>query len=271
MAEPTPAIEARGISKFFGSVVSVSKVSLTVHPGTVMCLLGDNGAGKSTLIKILSGVYQPSEGRIMVQGRETVLESPRVALDLGVATVYQDLAIVPLMSITRNFFMGREPLRNRILRTFDFGYGDRVAEEAMKRIGINLNYPEQAAGTLSGGERQSLAIARAIHFGAKVLILDEPTSALGVKEAAIVLQFIVEARNRGLAVVFVTHNVNHAYAAGDRFTVLNHGHSMGTFAKAELSRDRLNDMMAGGEDMTALEGRLGELIRQREVGGGGTS
>jgi simple sugar transport system ATP-binding protein len=263
MMSETPAIEARNISKFFGSVVSLADVTLRVMPGEVMCLLGDNGAGKSTLIKILSGVYQPSLGGILIQGRKTALETPRIALDLGVATVYQDLAIVPLMSITRNFFMGREPLRNRILRTFDFRQGDRVAEDAMKRIGINLNYPEQAAGTLSGGERQSLAIARAIHFGAKVLILDEPTSALGVKEAAIVLQFIVEARNNGLAVIFVTHNVNHAYAAGDRFTVLNHGHSMGTFAKSELSRDKLNDMMAGGEDMAALERQLDELIRRR--------
>jgi simple sugar transport system ATP-binding protein len=263
MMSETPAIEARNISKFFGSVVSLADVTLRVMPGEVMCLLGDNGAGKSTLIKILSGVYQPSLGGILIQGRKTVLETPRIALNLGVATVYQDLAIVPLMSITRNFFMGREPLRSRILRTFDFRQGDRVVEDAMKRIGINLNYPEQAAGTLSGGERQSLAIARAIHFGAKVLILDEPTSALGVKEAAIVLQFIVEARNNGLAVIFVTHNVNHAYAAGDRFTVLNHGHSMGTFAKSELSRDKLNDMMAGGEDMAALERQLDELILRR--------
>jgi simple sugar transport system ATP-binding protein len=266
MAVITSAIEARNISKYFGSVVSLSDVSLAGYSGEVMCLLGDNGAGKSTLIKILAGVYQPSSGSVFVSGRETVLHSPRHSLDLGVATVYQDLGIVPLMSITRNFFMGREPMKNRFLRIFDFLYGNRVAEEAMKQIGINLNYPEQAAGTLSGGERQSLAIARAIHFGAKVLILDEPTSALGVKEAAIVLQFIVEARNRGIAVIFVTHNVNHAYATGDRFTVLNHGHSMGTFSKSELTRDQLNDMMAGGQDMTALERRLEELIGERKGG-----
>ena len=267
MAISGPAIEARDIEKYFGQIVSLAGVSMAVYPREVMCLLGDNGAGKSTLIKILSGVYQPAKGTILIKGEETVLDSPRDALDRGIATVYQDLAIVPLMAVTRNFFMGREPIRNRFLKTFDFNYGNRVATEAMNRIGIDLNYPGQAAGTLSGGERQSLAIARAIHFGARVLILDEPTSSLGVKEAAIVLQFIVEARNRGLAVILVTHNIHHAYATGDRFTVLNHGHSLGTFAKSEIARDQLNDMMAGGEDMAALERRLKELVEKGPIGG----
>ena len=267
MAVSEPAIEARDIEKYFSQIVSLAGVSMAVYPREVMCLLGDNGAGKSTLIKILSGVFPPARGTILIEGRKTVFNSPRDALDHGIATVYQDLAIVPLMAVTRNFFMGREPIANRILRTFDFKYADHVVAEAMERIGIDLNYPGQAAGTLSGGERQSLAIARAIHFGARILILDEPTSALGVKEAATVLQFIVEARNRGLAVILVTHNIHHAYATGDRFTVLNHGHSLGTFAKSEVTRDQLNDMMAGGEDMAALEGRLEKLVQQGSIGG----
>ena len=266
MSVSEPAIEACGIEKYFSQIVSLAGVSMAVYPREVMCLLGDNGAGKSTLIKILSGVYPPAKGTILIGGKETVFNSPRDALDHGIATVYQDLAIVPLMAVTRNFFMGREPIRNRILRTFDFNYADRVAADAMERIGIDLNFPGQAAGTLSGGERQSLAIARAIHFGARVLILDEPTSALGVKEAATVLQFIVEARNRGLAVILVTHNIHHAYATGDRFTVLNHGYSLGTFAKSEVTRDQLNDMMAGGEDMAALENRLEKLLQRRSDG-----
>jgi simple sugar transport system ATP-binding protein len=251
-------IEARGISKYFGSVIALQDISMKVGSGEVMCLLGDNGAGKSTLIKILSGVYRPDEGALLVEDEEVDFGSPREALGAGIGTVYQDLATIPLLSISRNFFLGKEPARSLgPLKLFDVRRADEVTREEMSRIGIDIRDPSQPVGTLSGGERQSLAIARAVYFGAKVLILDEPTSALGVKEAATVLRYIVRARERGLAVVFISHNVHHAYPVGDRFTVLNRGQSMGTFRKDEVDRGELETMMAGGAELERLEEQLG--------------
>lgn len=182
----TPLVKLEHVSKYFGSVVALKDISLTVHSGEVMCLLGDNGAGKSTLIKTLSGVHKPSEGRLEVGGREALFNSPKDALDAGVATVHQHLAIQPLMSVTRNFFMGREPTRGwGPFRTFDVAFAERTVREEMLKMGIDVRDPSQAVGTMSGGERQCVAIARAVYFGAKVLILDEPTSALGVKQSTL--------------------------------------------------------------------------------------
>ncbi len=254
-----PIVELRGVSKHFGSVLALRDISLQVFPGEVCCLLGDNGAGKSTLIKILSGVYTPDDGEMLVEGQPVRFSSPRDALDRGIATVYQDLAMVPLMSISRNFFMGREPVK-RIgpLRLFDHLKADAVAREEMGKIGIAVRDPGQAVGTLSGGERQCVAIARAVYFGARVLILDEPTSALGVKQASMVLLYVEQARARGLGVIFITHNVNHAYPVGDKFLLLNRGRSMGYFRKGEISREQVTAMMAGGQELTELENRLAE-------------
>jgi simple sugar transport system ATP-binding protein len=250
-------IEARDVSKFFGSVIALQDISMAVGAGEVMCLLGDNGAGKSTLIKLLSGVFRPDEGQLLLEGEEANFASPRDALERGIGTVYQDLATIPLMSISRNFFLGKEPTKSLgPLKVFDKDAADEIAREELHRIGIDIRDPEQPVGTLSGGERQSLAIARAVYFGAKVLILDEPTSALGVKEAGTVLRYIVQARERGLAVIFISHNVHHAYPVGDKFTVLNRGQSMGTFAKAEIDKDSLETMMAGGEEFDRLEEEL---------------
>src|SRR5262252_11062138 len=197
-----PIIELKDIEKSFGKVNALQGISLKVHPAEVHCLLGDNGAGKSTLIKILSGVHKPTEGRYNFEGKPVDLSSPREALDMGIATVFQDLAMLPLMSITRNFFLGREP-RKRVgpLEVFDSGTASRITNEALNKIGIKLRDPDQAVGTLSGGERQAVAIARAVYFGARVLILDEPTSALGVKEAAVVLKYIVQAKTKGIGVI----------------------------------------------------------------------
>lgn len=257
-----PLVELREVSKYFGSVVALKDISFSVGPGEVVALLGDNGAGKSTLIKVLSGVHRPNGGRVLVEGREVRFRSPRDALDLGIATVFQDLAMVPLMSITRNFFMGREPTRGwGPFRRFDLRLANRIAREEMARIGIDIRDPGQAVGTLSGGERQCVAIARAVHFGAKVLILDEPTSALGVKQASVVLRYIAQAKMRGLGVVFITHNVHHAYPVADRFTLLNRGRSLGTFAKQEISRERVLEMMAGGKELDALTAELDEFAR----------
>jgi simple sugar transport system ATP-binding protein len=257
-----PIIEVRNIVKHFGPVVALAGVSMSVMAGQVLCLLGDNGAGKSTLIKTLSGVHKPSSGDFLVDGKPVVFLSPREALDMGIATVYQDLAMIPLLSITRNFFMGREPVKGRFgpFAFMDMGYADKVAREEMRRIGIDIRDPQQAVGTLSGGERQCVAIARAVHFGAKVLILDEPTSALGVAQTSMVLKFIRQVRAKGLGVIFITHNVRHAYAVGDRFTVLNRGRTLGTFAKSEIKLDALQQMMAGDKELQDLSEELGGTV-----------
>ncbi|MDX6748702.1 ATP-binding cassette domain-containing protein [Geminicoccaceae bacterium 1502E] len=263
-ARPTdvPLIDVQEMSKHFGSVIALSGVSMAVQPGEVHCLLGDNGAGKSTLIKTLSGVHQPTGGQIVMEGRPVHFRSPRDALDHGIATVFQDLAMIPLMSITRNFFMGREITRGSWpLRRFDVGRANKVAMEEMRKIGIDVRDPTQAVGTLSGGERQCVAIARAVYFGAKVLILDEPTSALGVKQASMVLRYVAQARGRGLGVIFITHNVHHAWAVGDKFTVLNRGRTMGTFAKGGIEREQLLNMMAGGRELEELGAELEEFSR----------
>ena len=256
MADPA-LLEVRSVSKYFGSVIALKDISMAINAGEVMCLLGDNGAGKSTLIKILSGVHRPDEGKYLVGGKEVAFASPREALDHGIATVYQDLAMVPLMSVTRNFFMGREPtVGTGPLRRFDIHSADDIARREMAKIGIDVRDPSQAVGTLSGGERQCLAIARAAYFGAKVLILDEPTSALGVNQASIVLRNIARAKARGLGVILITHNVHHAFPVGDRFTMLNRGRSLGTFAKGEISREEVLGMMAGGKELDQLTAEL---------------
>ncbi len=252
-----PLIEARSITKYFGRVNAIYDVSLHVNAGEVLCLLGDNGAGKSTLIKTLSGVHPPDEGEILVEGEPVVFSSPRDALQRGIATVYQDLAMIPLLSISRNFFLGAEPT-NGIgpLQTYDGATADRVTREALRDMGIDLRDTSQPVGTLSGGERQSVAIARAIHFGAKVVILDEPTSALGVKEAGVVLRFIAQARDQGIGVILITHNVNHAYPVGDRFTILDRGRSKGTYEKSDLTMHELLEHMGGGAELKELQHEL---------------
>jgi simple sugar transport system ATP-binding protein len=247
-------LQLEDVSKFFGPVIALNGVTLRLRRGEVHCLLGDNGAGKSTLIKTLAGVFTPEQGRYLVEGQPVRFASPREALDAGIATVYQDLALVPLMSVARNFFMGREPRRKLwgLLPVMDHALAERVALQKLADMGIRVRDAAQPVGTLSGGEKQCLAIARAIHFGAKVLILDEPTAALGVKQSVNVLLLIHRARTRGISVIFITHNVNHAYPVGDSFTLLNRGRSLGTYAKADIAKDAVLDMMAGGAEMKAM-------------------
>ena len=261
MNTATPLVEVKDLVKHFGSVIALSGVSMKVHAGEVLCLLGDNGAGKSTLINTLAGVHKPSSGDFLVGGQPRLFNGPRDALDAGIATVYQDLAMIPLISVTRNFFMGREPLKGwGPFRYMDMGHADEVTRDEMKRIGIDVRDPQQAVGTLSGGERQCVAIARAVYFGAKVLILDEPTSALGVAQTSMVLKYVTQVRNKGLGVIFITHNVRHAYAVGDRFTVLNRGKTLGTYAKDEIEIDALQNLMAGGKELQTLSSELGGTI-----------
>jgi simple sugar transport system ATP-binding protein len=250
-----PAIEVRSLSKSFGHVDALTDVSLRAPRAAVTCLLGDNGAGKSTLIKLLSGVFPPDAGAILVDGAEVRFRSPRQALDAGVSTVFQDLAMIPLMSIVRNFFLGREPTKRRAGLPFvDWHTAEDIAGEALAGMGISLRDASQPVGTLSGGERQSLAIARALHFGASVLILDEPTSALGVREAANALRHVKAVRDRGIAVVLITHNVSHAYAVGDHFVVLDRGRVRAELSREQVSSDELQELMAGGRELERLIG-----------------
>jgi simple sugar transport system ATP-binding protein len=256
-----PILQMRDIEKHFGNIVALAGVSFDVRPGECHCLLGDNGAGKSTFIKTMSGVHKPTRGEIHFQGRPMDFDSPRDAMEAGIATVYQDLAMIPLMSVARNFFMGREPVKGRgPFRRFDVEKANAVTMQEMRRMGIALREPDQAVGTLSGGERQTVAIARAVYFGARVLILDEPTSALGVRQTSNVLATIDRARKDGVGVVFITHNVRHAMAVGDRFTVLNRGRTLGTAARGAITAEQLQDLMAGGQELAQLEGSLGGTV-----------
>ena len=253
-------VEADHISKYYGNIVALKDVSMHVDAGEVTCILGDNGAGKSSFIKLLSGVHQQDEGRLLVDGEEVEFTSPRDARAKGIATVYQDLAMVPLMSIWRNFFLGAEPLKGvGPLRWFDSGKAKEIVRRELAEMGIDIRDPDQPVGTLSGGERQSVAIARAVYFGARVLILDEPTSALGVKQAGVVLKYVLQARDRGVAVIFITHNPHHAYPVGDRFVILNRGQAIGSYAKDEIDQPELVRLMAGGRELTELEDELREI------------
>jgi simple sugar transport system ATP-binding protein len=256
-------LEMRNVSKYFGNVIALKDVSAVVNPGQVTCVLGDNGAGKSTFIKIISGVHQHDEGDLIVDGEERRFSSPREARALGIATVFQDLATVPLMSVWRNFFLGSEPTRGKWpVRRVDVAGARRIMREEMGKMGIDIRDPEQPVGTLSGGERQAVAIARAVYFGARVLILDEPTSALGVKQSGVVLRYIVQARARGLGVIFITHNPHHAFPVGDRFVVLNRGRLLGAWDRGEISRDELVKMMAGGAELEQLSHELEAQLEQ---------
>jgi simple sugar transport system ATP-binding protein len=266
MNQGTPLLEVRNVSKYFGNVIALKDITMEVRAGEVTCVLGDNGAGKSTLIKILSGVHPHDEGDFLIEGKKIRFAGPREARAAGISVVFQDLATVPLMSIWRNFFLGSEPtIGFGPARKLDSSFAKRVMSEEMHKMGIDVRDPNQAVGTLSGGERQAVAIARAVYFGAKVLILDEPTSALGVRQSGIVLKYVVQARERGLGVIFITHNPHHAYPVGDRFVLLNRGHLMGSYAKGETSLAALTQMMAGGEELERLSKELEKIGADSEL------
>lgn len=253
-----PIIELRNVNKSFGPIDVLHDISLSVMPGEVLCLLGDNGAGKSTVIRLLSGVHKPTDGQILLDGEPVEFDRPRDAADQGIATVHQFGGTFPLMSIGRSFFVGVEPFKKfGPFKFYDRKKANDIAVKAVREFGITrIDDGDRLIGGLSGGERQSLAIARAVHFGARVLILDEPTAALGVKEAAHVLRIVLQARRRGLAVIFITHNVIHALTVGDHFAVLIKGAKAADFRKGEKSREEITDLMAGGEAMAELEAEI---------------
>jgi simple sugar transport system ATP-binding protein len=251
-------LKLTGINKSFGPIDVLHDISLDVVAGEVLCLLGDNGAGKSTLIKILSGVHKPTSGTMAINGQPVAFEGPRDASEYGIATVHQFGGTFPLMSIGRSFFVGAEPTK-RVgpFSVFDRKHANNIAVREMRELGITrIDDGDRLVGGLSGGERQALAIARAVYFGAKLLILDEPTAALGVKEAAHVLRIVLQARQKGIAVVFITHNVIHALTVGDHFAVLIRGTKAADFRKGERSREEITDLMAGGEQMAELEAEI---------------
>ncbi len=256
-----PILELQSISKSFAGVQALEDISLSVEPGKVLCLLGDNGAGKSTLIKILAGFHKATTGTMKVNGEVVSFNSPKEASSNGIATVHQFGGTFPLMSVARSFFVGEEPTKGwGPFKRFDNKHANEVAVREVRKLGITrVTDGNRLVGGLSGGERQSLAIARAVYFGAKVLILDEPTAALGVKEATHVLRLVMQARNQGIAVILVTHNVLHAMTVGDHFAVLIHGKKADDFAKGERTREQITDLMAGGEAMADLQAELDTL------------
>ncbi|WTI18394.1 ATP-binding cassette domain-containing protein [Streptomyces sp. NBC_00820] len=252
-AERTALVELTDVSKYYGNVRALEGVSLEVHAGQITCVLGDNGAGKSTLIKTIAGLHRHDGGILRIEGEETRLSSPREALDRGIATVYQDLAVVSLMPVWRNFFLGSEPRKGAgPFKRMDVDFMRRTTHAELLRMGIDLRDVDQPIGTLSGGERQCVAIARAVYFGAKVLVLDEPTAALGVKQSGVVLKYVAAARDKGLGVVLITHNPHHAYLVGDRFVLLRRGTMVGNHTRDEITLDELTKQMAGGADLDAL-------------------
>ena len=255
-----PLIEIKNLVKKFGAFTALNGVSLDVYPGEVHALLGDNGAGKSTLIKVLSGVHSMTSGEIKVDGEIVNFTSPRQASDAGIGTVYQDLALNALTSVTRNFFLGREIKKGPgPLGLLQMDEMDKITTEEMSKIGINISNPNQPVGTMSGGQRQTLAIARAIYFGAKILILDEPTSALGQKQQMEVLKTIKKVQNFGnIAIILITHNEIHARLIADRFTFLSLGEVIGSGLSSELGNEEVKRLMAGGA-------KIGDLAKELEL------
>jgi simple sugar transport system ATP-binding protein len=253
-----PLIEMEKVGKSYGAIRALRDISLRVNAGEVTCVLGDNGAGKSTLIKIMSGLHPHNEGLLKVDGKPISFSSPREALGHGIATVYQDLAVVPLMEVWRNFFLGSEVSAGRFpLAGLKIKQMREIADNELRKMGIVVKDINQPIGTLSGGQRQCVAIARAVYFGARVLILDEPTAALGVKQSGVVLKYVAAARDAGLGVVFITHNPHHAHLVGDHFIILKLGQAVLDKTSKQVTLDELTAQMAGGDELAELSHELG--------------
>jgi len=247
MSNDTPLVEMRDIHKYFGSVQALRGIDFNVDQQEIVGLLGDNGAGKSTLIKVLTGFYTPTKGQIYFEGKPVTIASPHDARDLGIETVYQDLALVPLMSIARNFWLGQEPtMPFGPFRLLDKKKMAQTTIDALLDVGIHIRDPEETVGLMSGGERQSIAIGRAVYFGKKLLILDEPTSALSVGETQKVLDYTLAAKERGMSVIFITHNISQVHSVADRFTIISRGRKLGDFYKAEVSEQEVAMMITSG-------------------------
>lgn len=251
LAKGEPLIQMVNVGKTYGAIRALKGINLSVNAGEVSCVLGDNGAGKSTLIKIMAGLHPHNEGELLVDGKPMSFSSPRESLSHGIATVYQDLAVVSLMEVWRNFFLGSELTSSSFpLSGLKIKEMKRIADEELRKMGIVVKDIDQPIGTLSGGQRQCVAIARAVYFGARVLILDEPTAALGVKQSGVVLKYTAAARDAGLGVVFITHNPHHAYLVGNHFIILKLGQAVLDKKRSEVELDELTRQMAGGDELT---------------------
>lgn len=263
-ADPGPLLELRDLSVSFGSVAALSRVSLRLSAGQVCCVLGENGSGKTTLVAVLSGLLRHGGGELRVADRPVRFRSPAQARAAGIATIWPDLAIAPLMSVWRNFFLGAEPTRGVWpLRRLDVAAAQEVTARAMARVGVTRLDPDQPASALQPGERQSLAIARALHFGARVLVIDEPTTPMTLAQRGLVLQSVVTARDEGLAVVFVTHSPQYAHLVGDRFLLLARGRVAGYLTRDDVDAEDLTRLVAGGDELSRLTESLRRAAPER--------
>ncbi len=241
----SPLVEMTGIEKHYGNVTALAGVDFSVAEGEVVGLLGDNGAGKSTLIKILSGAVRPSAGEIKFAGSTVRFKSTRDAIDAGIETIYQDSALIEQMSIGRNLFLGREPTRSLgPIKSMDRSYINQTTGELLKRVGIMKNIdPDTSIADLSGGERQAIAIARAMFFEADLIVMDEPTNNLGVEEADGVMRFIREAKEAGHSSVLISHNIHHVFMVVDRVVVLRHGLKVGDVERSQTSIQEVEELI----------------------------
>ena len=256
MVHATPLLAFKGIVKNFGATRAVDQVDLEIQAGQIHALLGANGAGKSTLIKIIAGYHPQTEGELLVDGEATKFTSPKDSLAKGIATVYQNLAVVPLMPVWRNFFLGQEIRKKSFPFSLDANAMRATTLSELSKMGIDLPDVDVPIGSLSGGQRQCVAIARAVFFGARVLILDEPTAALGVKQSGVVLKYITAAKEAGFGVVFITHNPHHAHMVGDHFVILKRGQQKLDCTYDDITLEHLTQEMAGGDELEALSHEL---------------
>ncbi|BBE73522.1 ATP-binding cassette domain-containing protein [Oharaeibacter diazotrophicus] len=243
-----PILEVRGVAKRFGGVQALKDVSMRLMPGECVALAGDNGAGKSTLIKTISGVYQPDEGEIRFAGQPVHFPTPEAARGHGIETIYQDLALADNLTIGANIFLGREPMRKilGVLPVIDRAKMAEAARETMARLDFHVNRLDAPVGRFSGGQRQAVAIGRAIYWKARVLIMDEPTAALGVPEQRKVVQLVRTLKSQGQGIIFISHNLQDIFAVADRIVVLRRGQLAGERRIAETNHDEVVKLMVGG-------------------------
>jgi len=240
----TKLVEMQDIHKWFGKVYSLRGVDFDVNRSEIVGLVGDNGAGKSTLIKILTGVFPPTEGRVFIRGKEVKFSSPKEARDNGIETVYQEEALGEDLSIARNLFMGKEPQKSiGFIKLLDLEKMKKESERMLNELGMRISSMEQQAKFCSGGEKQGIAIARAMYFKADLIILDEPTRALGILGVKQVMNHVKELKKRGIACIFITHNLHHVYPIADRFVILSRGKKIGDTLKKNTSIDKLTKLM----------------------------
>jgi len=242
-----PTLEMKGICKYFGGVHALEDVDFELYPNEILALVGDNGAGKSTLIKIISGVFTPDRGETYLDGERIEIRSPSVARALGIETVYQELALVETRDVPANFFLGREPTKGRLGIFIDKKKISDVTVKTLKKLSITLPSLRTAVRNLSGGERQALAVGRAAAWGRKIIIMDEPTAALGVEESRKVLDLVSQLEKHGASVIVISHNLRHVFNVATRIVVLRGGRRVGSKLKSETTADEIVKLITGAE------------------------